>query len=143
MKLMQLLVLSTFLFPKSLFGQCESDILLDKCASDLGTYNYIRSYKVNAYSRRKADSEFSYVFSKGSTYIMLPCTENSDYGKMVISIYDRDHKLLASTYDENTRKYYSDLQYPCSVTGLYYIKATFKDTKRGYGTCILGFNRDK
>jgi hypothetical protein len=143
MKLLQLLVLSAFLFPGSIFGQCENDLLLDKCASNLGTYNYIRSYEVKDYPRRKANSEFSYVFSKGSTYIMLPCTENSTSGKMIISIYDRDHKLLASTYDENIQKYYADLQYPCSVTGLYYIRATFKDTKRGYGTCILGFNRDK
>jgi hypothetical protein len=136
------LVTGLFLFPAYSSGQCESDAFLDKCASNLGTYNYIKSFVASANPRKKASSEFTYVFSKGSTYMMIACTENSGNGKMVISLYDRDHNLIASTYDEKTKKYYPDLQYPCSATGVYYIKATIEGTKNGCGLCILGFSKD-
>jgi hypothetical protein len=136
-------LLITLLLPLYLAGQSENDRLLDKCASNLGTFNYIRSFDVNTNHRKKTSSEFSYVFSEGSTYIMLPCTENLTTGKMVISLFDRDHLLLGSTYDENTKKYSPDLQFTCSVTGVYYIRATITETKKAVGSCILGFNRYK
>ena len=141
-RLFLFLGISLFLFPVNSSGQCESDAFLDKCASNLGTYNYIKSFVTYANPRKKTSTEFTYVFSKGSTYMMLGCTENASKGKMVISLYDRDHNLIANTYDEKTMKYYPDLQYPCSATGVYYIKATIEGTKSGCGLCILGFSKD-
>jgi hypothetical protein len=137
-----ILVISAFLIPVNLSGQCDSDAFLDKCAQNLGTYNYIKSFVAYANPRKKANSEFTYVFSKGSTYMMLACTENESNGNMVISLYDRDHNLIASNYDEKTKKIYTDLLYPCPSTGVYYIKATFQGTKNGCGLCILGFSKD-
>jgi len=141
-RLFLFLVTSLFLFPAYSSGQCESDEFLDKCASNLGTYNYIKSFVVNANPRKNANPEFKYVFSKGSTYMMIACTENSDHGRMVISLYDREHNLIATTYDEKTKKYFPELQYPCSATGVYYIKATIEGAKNGCGLCILGFTKD-
>ena len=57
------------------FGQCDTDGFLDKCASNLGTYNYIKSFVSYANPRKKTNQEYSYVFSKGSTYIMVACIE--------------------------------------------------------------------
>lgn len=143
-KILPLFILLTglFLFPAYSSGQCDSDEFLDNCASNLGTYNYIKSFVVNANPRKQGNPEFKYVFSKGSTYMMIACTENTGNGKIVISLYNRDHNLIATTYDEKTKKYYPDLQYPCSSTGVYYIKATIEGTKSGCGLCILGFTKD-
>ena len=141
-RLILLIVIGVSLFTKYSFGQYETDVFLDKCASNLGTYNYINSFISYAHQRKKATTEYSYIFSKGSSYMMVACTENASGGKMVISLYDRNHNLIASTYDEETKKYYPDLLYPCSATGVYYIKATFEGTKNGCGMCILGFSKD-
>lgn len=137
-----LLFLAALFFPGSIFGQCDTDIYLDQCASNLGTYNYIKSFSVNASPRKKVNPEYSYVFSKGSTYMIIVCDQNVIGGKMIVSLYDREHKLIASTYDEKTDKYYSDLLYPCEATGVYYIRATFEGSKGGCGMCILGFNKE-
>ena len=141
-KLYLLLIISLIIFPALSFGQCDTDVFLDKCSSNLGTYNYIKSFVTNANPQKKTNPEFSYVFSKGSTYIMIACTENEAGGNLIISLYDRNHYLIASTYDEKTKKYYNELQYPCSATGVYYIKATFEGTKKACGMCILGFSRN-
>jgi hypothetical protein len=137
-----LLLVLCLIIPRVSFGQSDSDELLDKCAGNLGTYNYIKSFRVNSGLWKKVNSEYSYVFSKGSTYIMIACNESTDKGKMIISLYDRDNKLIASNYDENTKSYYSDLLFPCSATGVYYIRISFEGMKRGHGICILGFNKE-
>lgn len=135
-------VLFALLYPLGVFGQCDNDITLNNCASKLGTYNFIKYFTVGANQKKKSNPEFSYVFSTGSKYIMIACNENVVGGKMIVSLYDREHNLVASTYDESTKSYYDKLIYSCSATGVYYIRASFIDAKKGCGMCILGFDND-
>jgi hypothetical protein len=143
-KIMTLLFLAfcTLLFLPVSSGQCDTEGLMNKCAPDLGTFNYIKSFKLNASPKRKAKTESSYVFSKGSTYIMIVCDDSQKEGDMIISLYDKDHNLMASSYDDETKKYYPNLLFPCTSTGVYYIRASFKNTKSGCGMCILGLNKE-
>jgi hypothetical protein len=129
------------LIPAWLNGQCDTDAFLDKCASNLGSFNYIKSFTVQANPRKKERSESKFIFSKGSSYLMIPCQSDPE-SKMVITLYDKDHNLIASSYDETTKKQYPVLKYPCSSAGVYYIKATFKGKRNGCGICIVGFSRD-
>lgn len=137
-----LLFLIVIFIPGVIFGQCDTDLFLDKCASNLDTYNFIKSFSVNVSPRKKVNPEYSYVFSKGSTYKIIVCDQEAAGGRMIVNLYNRDHNLIASTYDEKADKYYSDLLYPCEATGVYYISATFKGSKGGCGLCILGFNKE-
>ena len=141
-KLILLLILCSTFFPLISSGQCESDAFLDKCATNLGSFNYIKSFTLNARPRKKANCEVSYVFSKGSTYMLILCNENVVGGEMVINLYDREHKLIASTYDQKNEKHFSNILYSCSATGVYYIQASLKDAKGGCGMFILGFRND-
>lgn len=136
-------VLMLTVFPANSPCQCESDEFLDKCASNLGTYNYIKTFIAYSHPKRKSSPENLYVFSKGSIYKMIACFNDPQAGKMVISLYDRNHNLIASTYDETNGKYYTELQYPCSATGVYYIKTSFEGARNGCGMCILGFSKDE
>jgi hypothetical protein len=141
-KLLILLLICTTLFPLISDAQCDTDIFLDKCATNLGSFNYIKSFSLTARPKKKANSEFSYVFSKGSSYMLIVCNENSDGGEMLINLYDREHNLIGSTYDEKTKKHFPDMIYSCSATGVYYIKASYEGAKKGCGMFILGFNKD-
>lgn len=139
--LIMIIVLGVSLFPRDTFGQCSTDDFLDKCASQLGTYNYIKSFTVDVRSAKKNNQQYSYVFSNGSTYMLIACDENVVGGKMIMSLYDREHNLISCTYDEKNDRYYSNLVYPCLATGVYYIKVTFNKAKKGCGLCIIGFNK--
>lgn len=137
-----MIVLGILLFPRVTLGQCSTDVFLDQCASGLGTYNYIKSFTVDVRSRKRNNQGNSYVFSKGSTYMLIACDENVVGGKMIMSLFDRNHNLISSTYDETNNKFYTNLVYPCSATGVYYIKVTFYKAKKGCGLCIIGFNKE-
>jgi hypothetical protein len=137
-----LLIFSTVFFPAVSFGQPDADAFLDKCSANLGTYNYIKSFVIDTKSKKKENSEYSYVFSKGSKYILIVCNDNGSTGEMHVNLYDRNHDLIGSTYDESTNKLYPELIYTCSATGVYYIKPVFKGAKRSRGICILGFSKE-
>ncbi|HLN19738.1 MAG TPA: hypothetical protein VK213_01525 [Bacteroidales bacterium] len=141
LRLLPVLIL-IFALTDVLRAQCDSDEFLDKCASNLGTYNYLKTFVSRVNPRKKSSPENIYVFSKGSTYKMIACLDDPLAGKMIISLYDRNHNLIGSTFDESSGKYFSELQYPCPATGVYYIKTSFEGMKSGCGMCILGFSKE-
>lgn len=141
MKIRLIILLSAFLIPIHAFPQCDSDAFLDKCASKLETFTFIKAFNT---IMKKADKvENSYIFSKGSTYMIIICDQNVPGERMIVNLYDRNHKLIASSCNPKTKTYYPDLIYPCSATGVYYIEVSFEGTRGGCGVCILGFKKSE
>lgn len=135
-----LIFIFALLIPHLLHAQCDSDAFLDNCASKLDSYTFIKAFNT---SMKKTDvTEYSYVFSKGSTYIIIGCDQEIDGSRMIVNLYDRNRKIIASTYNKKTKTFYPDLVYPCSATGVYYMEVTFEGSKGGCGVCLLGFKKD-
>ena len=122
-------------------AQCSSDAFMDNCSSALEDFNFIKSFEY-ANPKGGAKAEYSYVFSKGSTYRIVVCDENLAGNKMIISLYDRNHKLIASNFDKASKKVFPALTYPCSATGVYYIEYSFQGDKAKCGINILGFTKN-
>ena len=119
---------------------CGSDEFLDNCAPELGDFTYIKTFDISP--KKVGDKvEVSYVFSKGSKYRVVICDQDEKGNKMKVKLYDRNKKMIASNYASSTKKYYQVLDYTCSATGVYYIKANFSSTKEGCGNVILGFEK--
>jgi hypothetical protein len=121
----------------AIYGQCQTDAFLDNCASRLESYTFIKAF--NSEMKKAGKEEFSYVFSKGSSYMIIVCDQNIAGARMFINLYDRNRKLIASTYNAKNKTFYPDLLYPCSATGVYYLEAVFEGGKGGCGVTILGF----
>jgi hypothetical protein len=93
---------------------------------------------------KKTDKvEYSYVFSKGSTYMIIACDQQKEGERMIVNLYDRNHKLIVSSYNKKTKTFYPDIIYPCSATGVYYMEVTFEGSKGGCGVTILGFKKNE
>ena len=123
------------------FSQCATDAFMDKCAGNLGSFTFIKSMNVELGKGKELQAEQSYVFSKGSNYMLIVCDENVSGNKMIVNLYDRNHKLIASSYNKSTKKHYPSFTYPCSATGVYYIESVFENDKGGCGVNILGFTK--
>ncbi|MFW5644371.1 MAG: hypothetical protein ACOCZL_00525 [Bacteroidota bacterium] len=135
-----ILIILAFLIPGNLFAQCDSDTFLDNCASGLETFTFIKAF--NTQMKKTDVKEFSYVFSKGSTYMIIGCDQQIEGERLIVNLYDRNRKLIVSNYNKKTGKYYPDIIYPCSATGVYYIEVTFEGAKGGCGVTILGFKKN-
>lgn len=125
----------------TVYGQCQTDDFLDNCASRLENYTFIKAF--NSDMKKSGSEEFSYIFSKGSSYMIIVCDQNVAGERMIVSLYDRNRKLIASSYNSKTKTYYPDLLYPCSATGVYYLVANFEGSKGGCGVTILGFMKNE
>ncbi|MBN8704032.1 MAG: hypothetical protein J0M08_13270 [Bacteroidetes bacterium] len=115
------------------YGQCDSEDFLDKCSSQLNDYKFVKSFES---SEKK---EFSYVFSKDHDYVLTVCDQGKA-GKMIVNLYDRNHKLVISSYAKSSKKHYPTIGYKCTATGVYYIETVF-DNSSGCGVSILGFKK--
>ncbi len=126
---------------QSAFGQCQTDEFLDNCASRLESFTFIKAF--NTSMTKTGAEEFSYVFSKGSNYLIIVCDQNNAGERMIVSLYDRNRKLIASSYNPKTKTYYPDILYPCTATGVYYLEAKLEGAKGGCGVTILGFMKSE
>ncbi|MCK4920055.1 MAG: hypothetical protein KAS71_03355 [Bacteroidales bacterium] len=126
--------------PKISFGQCSSDEFLDNCAAKLETFTFIKAFNTEMKKTQKV--EYSYIFSKGSSYMIVACDQDIPGAKMIINLYDRNKKLIVSSYNKKSKKHYPDLLYPCSATGVYYLEVTFEGSKGGCGVSLLGFKKN-
>ena len=121
-------------------AQCDDEDFLDDCAEMLGEYVFVKSFNIEQ-SKQNEITEYSYVFSKGTSYVLTICDQNSGEDKMIVELYDRSRKLVASNYDKRSKKFYPKIGYPCSATGVYYMKYKFKSGKPSCGVSIVGFKK--
>ena len=134
------------LLPAAIYAQCDSEPFLDNCTAVIGNnFNFLKTYKFRTTNEEQTGEKkiygYSYVFSKGSTYVLTSCYDDSDGNKMIVSLYDSNRKLITSTMDRKTGKLYPSIQFNCSSTGIYYFTFNFQREEGGCGVSILGFKK--
>lgn len=127
----------------SAYAQCDDEDFLDDCAGQLGDYRFVKSYNSDFSNNNKDENiiEFSYVFSKGTNYVITICGQSQSGDQMIVDLYDRNRKKITSSYNRKTKKHYSKIGYTCSATGVYYLKTKSTGQKGGCGVCIIGIKK--
>ena len=138
-----LLGLLFYISPKVSLAQCDEDDFMDECATRIDKFVFAKSFDINNDLSKKSDGkvEYSYVFSKGTSYSITVCDLNQNGNRMIVDLYDRNRKFVASSYSKRTKKYYPKITYPCNATGVYYLKYRFEGGKPSCGVSIIGFKK--
>jgi len=131
------MILSATLFAQGDFD-CDDEDFLDECASEITGYKFLKANKISVSGGDNATVELSNVFSKGSTYILTACKGGTN---MIVTLYDRKHKKIMSSYNKGKKKYYPSISYKCKATGVYYLKYEFEKGAAGCGVGIVGFKK--
>ncbi len=139
MKKLILIVLSAILLNTGeVIGQCKADDLSNQCIPKLATgFNFLKSYKVE--KGGKEFVEYSYVFTKGTQYMINICAATQPTDGIVVSLYDSNRNKVASS--KVNGQFISAIAYPCNTTGIYYIQYTFDGSTTNCGGSALGFKR--
>jgi len=127
----------------SVFAQCEDEDFLDDCAAGIGDFKFLKAYKIKVKGDKSGaipTIEYKSMFSKGKSYLINACSD-PDGGKLIVSLYDRNHRLISSNFNKKTKEYYPGVAYRCTATGLYYLSYTFRAEKGGCGVSVLGFKQ--
>lgn len=119
-------------------AQCNSETLSTQCIPKLASgFNFLKSYKVE--KGGKAYVEYSYVFTKGTQYMINICAPDQNSDGISVTLYDSQRNKVASNKVDD--QYISAIAYPCNATGIYYIQYTFDDEASICGGSALGFKR--
>ncbi|MBT1702794.1 hypothetical protein [Chryseosolibacter indicus] len=139
MKKLIFIVLSVFVFSTlEVIGQCNADALSSECIPKLAEgFNFLKSYKIE--KGGKDYVEYSYVFTKGTQYMINICAAGQNTDGIVVSLYDSNRNKVATS--KVGGQFISAIAYPCNTTGIYYIQYTFDGSTNYCGGSALGFKR--
>jgi hypothetical protein len=121
-------------------GQCNPDNFANACIPKLASgFNFLKSYKVDGEGGSKDKVEYSYVFTKGTQYMINLCANGAATDGIVVTIFDSGRNKVASSKIKD--QFISAIAYPCNATGIYYIQYTFDGSAGKCGGSALGFKR--
>ena len=86
------------------YAQCNTDDFLDDCASQLDTYTFIKAFNTALKPGAGSKQEMSYVFSKGSEYILVSCDQNNKGGKNKEDNKDKNESIKNDKEKEDDKK---------------------------------------
>lgn len=119
-------------------AQCNADALTTTCIPQLADgFNFLKGYKIDGAGGDKAKVEYSYVFTKGTQYMINICSQSSN--GIIINLFDSKRNKVASSKIGD--QYASAIAFPCKATSIYYISYTFNDESGYCGGSALGFKK--
>lgn len=121
-------------------AQCNAEEFTSGCIPKLsGGFNFLKSYKIDGQGGSKTKVEYSYVFTKGTQYMINVCATGESTDGIVVSLFDSSRNKVVSS--KINGQYISAIAYPCNSTGIYYIQYTFDNSTQFCGGSALGFKR--
>jgi hypothetical protein len=139
MKKFIIFILSVFVLSTlDVIAQCNAESLSTACIPKLSTgFNFLKSYKIE--KGGKEFVEYSYVFTKGTQYMINICAGGAATDGIVVSLFDSNRNKVASS--KYNGQFLTAMTYPCNTTGIYYIQYTFDGSTSYCGGSALGFKR--
>lgn len=122
-----------------LSSQCNPDNFANACIPKLASgFNFLKSYKVDG-DGGKDKVEYSYVFTKGTQYMINLCANGDATDGIVVSLFDSGRNKVIT--NKIGGQFVSAISYSCGATGIYYIQYTFDGSANKCGGSALGFKR--
>jgi hypothetical protein len=122
------------------YSQCNPDAFANDCIPKLQSgFNFLKSYKVDGAGGTKEKVEYSYVFTKGTQYMINLCATGTGTDGIVVTLFDSGRNKVASS--KINGQFVNTIAYPCNATGIYYIQYTFDGPSARCGGSALGFKR--
>ena len=139
MKKVILIVFSVFILSAlEVIGQCNSEAFTNQCIPKIaGGFNFLKSYKIEKGGKEYV--EYSYVFTKGTQYMINICAEAQPTDGIVVSLFDSNRNRVATS--KYNGQFLSAIAYPCNTTGRYYIPYTFDGSAGSCGGRARGWKR--
>lgn len=139
-KLVFYIALISLLNASEATAQCNAENLSSECIPKLAAgFNFLKSYKIDGDNGTKDKIEYSYVFLKGTQYMINICAPTQPTDGIVVSLYDANRNKVASSKFND--QYITAIAYPCNATGVYYIQYTFEKSTSYCAGSALGFKR--
>ncbi len=144
MKRLSLFIILIIILPHMMSGQNNGN-LVSNCVGTTGPKTtYLKDYVIKL---PKASSKTSipvvkenFPLSKGTNYRFTICNSEGSAGQLILTIFERDQKILSS-FNEKTGKIYNSVDFACNKTGTYTFHFSFSNGEQGMGVGVVSFVR--
>lgn len=120
-------------------ADCNAESLSTDCIGKLTSgFNFLKTYKIDGTTGSKSLVEYSYVFMKGTQYMINVCPEGGPQG-IVVSLFDSKRNQVATS--KVNGQVVSAIAFPCNATGIYYIQFSHDGSNSFCGGSAMGFKR--
>lgn len=121
-------------------AQCNAENLSNDCIPKLASgFNFLKSYKVDGAGGSKDKVEYSYVFTKGTQYMISICAPTQPTDGVVVTLFDSQRNKVATS--KVNGQFVTAMAFPCNATGIYYIQYTFDNSDSYCAGSAMGFKR--
>ncbi|GHM98633.1 hypothetical protein WSM22_01230 [Cytophagales bacterium WSM2-2] len=120
-------------------SQCNPDAFATECIPKLTGFNFLKSYKIDGEGGAKDKVEYSYVFTKGTQYMINLCAGGAATDGIVVTLFDSGRNKVIT--NKINGQFLGTISYACNATGIYYIQYTFDGSANKCGGSALGFKR--
>ncbi len=126
------------------FSQCDATLVTNCCQNINSNFIFLLNYKAKlGKAPSKAEipvARYSVLLSKGNTYRLDVCSALDFEGEAILQLYDGT-KLVASTYQAETKTDFKAFEFYCSKTAIYKIYISFLDGRPGCAVGILSMKK--
>ncbi|MBM3178204.1 MAG: hypothetical protein FJZ78_09375 [Bacteroidetes bacterium] len=119
-------------------AQCNADSYSAACLAKLTDgFKFLKNYKIDGQAGQRAKVEYSYVFTKGTKYRILICTEGAGPDGIVLNIFDQNRNPIGG--NKVSGQILSSVELQAGATGIYYLQYTFEGSKGHCASSTIGF----
>jgi hypothetical protein len=138
----KIIVTLTFIFALGFlsYGQV-TDPLISNCATNAGpNAKYLKDFRIQL-GKAASKSELRYKANmslwKNTKYRFTMCNADNSKGQLILLIKDESNKQIISSFDKNTGKIYSFIDFECHKSGIYQISYDFVNGQQGSGVGVV------
>jgi hypothetical protein len=117
---------------------CQSGMTQQHCIETIGGFVFLKKYSINGLD--KPNVEFSYVLTKGTSYLINLCSKDCYSNDMLVSIFDRQRNLVST--NSLDKKLTNSIRLQCNASGIYYMRYQSRKKGKFCGESILAFRRE-
>jgi hypothetical protein len=132
----------SFFFVTAFMASGQSaDQLTSNCVINAGTdARYLKDFRVQLGATTEG-TDFRYKANislwKNTKYRFSMCNAEDSKGQLILSIKDESNKIILSSFDKNTGKTYSYVDFVCNRSGIYQLNYDFFKGLQGSGVGVV------
>jgi len=119
----------------------STDPFVTKCVLNAGAdAKYLKDFRIQL-GKASAQGDLRYKANislwKNTKYRFTMCSTDDSKGQLILNLKDDTNKTVLSSYDKNTGKTYSFVDFICNKSGIYQLNYDFIDGQQGSGVGVI------
>ena len=127
-----------------LAGQA-SDSFVSSCVMNAGAdAKYLKDFRIElgkASEQNEPRYKTNISLWKNTTYRFTMCSAAGSKGQLYLSLKDDANKIALTSYDKQTGRTYSFVDFVCNKSGIYQLSYDFTDGQQGSGVGVISIVR--